>query len=35
MVFVIEMPIAIPVFQRLRGEKAIKALHDFIGELEE
>ena len=30
----IEMPIEIPEFPRLRGEKAIKALYDFIAELE-
>lgn len=29
------MPIEIPEFPRLRGEKAIKALHGFIAELEE
>jgi len=28
-------PIMIPEFPRLRGEEAIKALHDFINELEE
>ena len=28
-------PLEIPEFQILRGEKAIKALHDFINELEE
>ena len=28
-------PIVIPEFPRLRGEKAIKALYDFISELEE
>lgn len=33
---VVEMqPIEIPKFRRLRGKKAIKALHDFINELEE
>lgn len=33
---VVEMqPIEIPKFPRLSGEKAIKALHDFINELEE
>lgn len=30
-----EMPIEIPEFPRLRGKKAVKALHDFIAELEE
>ena len=29
------MSIEVPEFPRLRGEKAIKALHDFIAELEE
>ena len=29
------MPIKVPESQRLRGEEAIKALHDFIAELEE
>ena len=28
-------PIGVPKFPRLRGEKAIKALYDFINELEE
>ncbi len=33
---VMEMqPIEIPKFPRLRGQKAIKALYDFINELEE
>lgn len=29
------MPIEIPEFPTLRGEKAVKALHDFVAELEE
>jgi hypothetical protein len=30
-----KMPIEIPEFPILRGEKAIKALHDLIADLEE
>lgn len=30
-----EMPVEIPEFPRLRGEKAVKALHGLVAELEE